>query len=128
VDHYQELYGRENIINSAIENTNLLPVMDELDAAPSMEELCEAINSLAYKKAPGSDGIPPELIKDGTKTVLLHYLHELLLQCWEEGAVPQDMRDTTNITLYKNKGDRIVTVTTTVEYPFLAKLEKPLPR
>ncbi|XP_051973121.1 probable RNA-directed DNA polymerase from transposon BS isoform X1 [Xyrauchen texanus] len=107
VEHYQELYGRENIITtSAVENTNLLPVTDELDATPSMEELCKAIDSLACNKAPGSDGIPPELIKAGAKTVLIHHLHELLLQCWEEGAVPQDMRDATIITLYKNKGDR----------------------
>ena len=29
-----------------------------------------------------------------------------LLQCWEEGSVPRDMRDANIITLYKNKGDR----------------------
>ena len=38
-----------------------------------------------------------------------HYrfpLHEVLCQCWQEGAVPQDMRDSKIITLYKNKGER----------------------
>ena len=39
------------------------------------------------------------------QTALLHHLHELLLQCWEEGTVPQDMHDASIITLYKNKGD-----------------------
>lgn len=48
----------------------------------------------------------PEVIKAGKKTILLQHLHELLLQCWEEGTVPQDMHDATIITLYKNKGDR----------------------
>ena len=33
-------------------------------------------------------------------------LHEVLCQCWREGAVPQDMRDAKIITLYKNKGER----------------------
>ena len=40
------------------------------------------------------------------ETSLLEHLHELLLQCWEEGSVPQDMCDANIITLYKNKGDR----------------------
>ena len=56
-------------------------------------------------KAPGKDGIPPEAIKAGKQTTLLHHLHELLLQCWEEGTVAQDMHDANIITLYKNKGD-----------------------
>ncbi len=80
--------------------------MKELDALPTVDELSKAIDSLARGKAPGSDGIPPEVIKAGQKSVLLDRLHELLLQCWEEGTVPQDMRDANIITLYKNKGDR----------------------
>ena len=38
-------------------------------------------------KAPGSNGIPPEVIKCG-KPALLEPLHEQLCLCWEEGAVP----------------------------------------
>jgi len=41
------------------------------------------------------------------KPALLEPLHEVLCLCWKEGAVPQDMRDATIITLYKNKGDRL---------------------
>ena len=38
---------------------------------------------------------------------LFHWLlHVLLCQCWQEGAVPQDMRDAKIITLFKNKGER----------------------
>ena len=50
-------------------------------------------------------GSPPDLIKH-CKTTLLLPLHEVLCQCWQEGAVPQDMRDSKIITLYKNKGER----------------------
>ena len=106
-EHYQELYSRENIVpRTAIENTTPLPTMEELDAPPTMKELGEAIDSLACGKAPGIDGIPPEVIKAGKDSSLLYHLHELLLQCWEEGTVPQDMRDAKIIKLYKNKGDR----------------------
>ena len=38
--------------------------------------------------------------------MLLTKLYELLCQCWEEGTVPQDMRDAIITTLYKYKGDR----------------------
>ena len=106
-EHYQELYSRENIVtDTAIDSTSLLPVMNKLDVPPSVGELRKAINSLACGKAPGNDGVPSEVIKAGMNRALLYHLHELLLQCWEEGTVPQDMRDANVITLYKNKGDR----------------------
>ena len=79
--------------------------MEELDTGPTLEELSEAIDSLASGKAPGSDGIPPDLLKH-CKITLLHSLHVLLSQCRQEGAVPQDMIDAKIITLFKNKGER----------------------
>ena len=106
VEHYSDLYSRENTVTpSALDAIDCLPVMEELDADPTMDELSKAIDSLATGKAPGSDSIPPDLIKH-CKTTLLHPLHEVLCQCWREGAVPQDMRDAKIVTLYKNKGER----------------------
>ena len=46
----------------------------------------------------------PDLIKH-SKTKLLLPLHEVLCKCWQEGAVPQDTRDSNIITIYKNKGE-----------------------
>ena len=46
-----------------------------------------------------------DLIKH-CKTKLLLPLHEVLCQCWQEGGVPQDNRDSKIITMYKNKGER----------------------
>ncbi|XP_067879797.1 dynein regulatory complex protein 1 isoform X2 [Heterodontus francisci] len=71
---------------------------------PTKSELSDAIDSLASGKAPGKDGITPEIIKSA-KPAILSALHELFCLCWDEGAVPQDMRDANIITLYKN-GDR----------------------
>ncbi|XP_076067648.1 uncharacterized protein LOC143040440 [Oratosquilla oratoria] len=82
-----------------------LAIMEELDAEPTIAELYKAIDSLASGKAPGNDGIPPDLIKC-CKNTLLQPLHDALCQCWKEGAVPQDMRDAKIVTLYKNKGER----------------------
>ena len=46
------------------------------------------------------------LLKSSRSASLLQPLHELLRPYWREGGVPQDMRDSLIITLYKNKGDR----------------------
>ena len=106
VEHCSDLYSRENIVSPAALNViECLPTMDELDLVPSVEELSKAIDSLASGKATGNAGIPPELIKHCNTTLLLP-LHEVLCQCWQEGAVPQDMRDSKIITLYQNKGER----------------------
>ena len=106
VEHYLELYATQNIVTDvALDALPGLPVMEELDHLPTEEELSKAIDSLACGKAPGKDGIPPELLKQG-KFTLLQLLHKLLCLCWEHGHIPQDMRDANIVTLYKNKGDR----------------------
>ena len=71
---------------------------------PTINEFDIAINALANRKAPGADGIPPEILKTG-KPALMQHLYELLCLCWEKGYVPQDMPDAITVTLYKNKGD-----------------------
>ena len=106
VGHYSDLYSRQNVVTTAaLDAIKCLPVMVELDTEPTIEELSKAIESLASGKAPGTDRILPDLIKH-CKTTLLLPLHEVLCQCWKEGAVPQEMRDAKIITLYKNKGER----------------------
>ena len=106
VEHYLELYATQNIVtDTALNALPSLPVIKELDDLPTEEGLSKAIDSLACAKAPGKDGIPPELLKQG-KSTLLKPLHKLLCLCWEQGHIPQDMRDANIVTFYKNKGDR----------------------
>ena len=76
VEHYSDLYSRENTVSpAALDAIECLPTMDELDSEPLVEELSKYIDSLASGKAPGNDGIPPDLIKH-YKTTLLLPLHE----------------------------------------------------
>ena len=63
----------------------------------------KAISFPACGKAPGNDVIPSEVIKVGMNTAVLHHLHELLLQCWEEVAVPQEMHYANTITLIRTR-------------------------
>ena len=105
-EHYSELYSKESVVwDAAIKNTTQMPTMDELDTPLTIEELNKAINSLSSDKAPGNDGIPPEIVKAGKDSSLINRFHELLIDWWEEGTVPQDMKDAKIVTLYKNRGD-----------------------
>ncbi|XP_076054514.1 uncharacterized protein LOC143033215 [Oratosquilla oratoria] len=127
VEHYSELYSRENTVApSALDAIEPLAIMEELDAEPTIAELYKAIDNLASGKAPDNDGIPPDLIKC-CKNTLLQPLHDVLCQCWKEGAVPQDMRDAKIVTLYKNKGERSDSHWAQLFYPFklLRLLEVP---
>lgn len=108
VEHYSDLYARADLTRQHAELHNYLPalsVMWELDAEPTQEELRNAIAMLPNGKSPGEDGIPGEVLKVNS-TTLLPSLHQLLLRCWAQGRMPQDMRDALITTLYKNKGDK----------------------
>ena len=108
VEHYSELYSREDLEKPKDELEQLLPalsVMTELDIPPTQEELEHAMSYLSNGKAPGQDNFPSEVLKTNIH-VLLPSLHRLLLRCWEEGVVPQGMKDALVITMYKNKGEK----------------------
>ena len=106
VEHYLDIYSRESsVAQEALDSIEDVPILEELDSEPTVEELSKAIDAQASGKAPDEDGIPPEVIKC-YKPALLEPLHEPLCLRWREGKVPQDMRNAKIITLYKNKGDR----------------------
>ena len=64
VEHYSELYSKENIVHqSALDAIDHLPLMPELDEAPSIDEVSKAIDRLPSGKALGKDGILAEVIK-----------------------------------------------------------------
>ena len=63
VEHYSKLYSKENVVHqSALDAIDHLPLMPELDEAPSIDELSKAIDRLPLGKAPGKDGILAEVI------------------------------------------------------------------
>ena len=84
VEHYTELYARENVITedtlNAIECLPELEELDELDREPTTDELSEALDSLTSGKAPGKDCIPAEVLKS-CKETLITELHEILCLC-----------------------------------------------
>ena len=104
-EHFQALFNANRTVkDSVILRIPQQPVKAELDNPPSFEETTKAIKQIKCGKAAGVDGIPPEAWKHGGPA--LHCkLHEIFLCCWEQGKLPQDLRDAVIITLYKNKGE-----------------------
>jgi hypothetical protein len=106
-EFFGELYSDVSIVTEpALDGVQQLPLMQELDALPTVDDLKRAIDTLTSGKSPGGDNIPPEVIKAGKDSPLTDHLYDLLCQCWVEGCIPQDMRDANIITIYKNKGNR----------------------
>lgn len=79
------------VTEAAMNATEYLPTLEELKSEPTLEELKKALDSFATGKAPGKDGIPPEVLKC-IKGPLAEGRHEIPCQCWREGAVWQDIR------------------------------------
>ena len=65
------------------------------------------IASLSTGKAPGSDGIPPEIFIYGGPA-LVEKLFELFCAVWTQEKLPQEYKNPSKTHLYKNKGDRQV--------------------
>ena len=60
---------------------------------------------LKVAQSPGIDGIPVEVYQHRGEAVL-DKLQDLFTNCWEKGALLQDLRDAVIVSLYKNKGEK----------------------
>lgn len=81
------------------------PVLDATGSPPTLDEVKQAVKTLKSRKAAGEDGIPPEVFKYGG-IELIRRLHKLFLRIWNEEDVPQQLKDATIVTIFKNKGSR----------------------
>ncbi len=92
-EYFYTLFNASRSVQEpAIDRILQQPVITELDVAPSLQETEEAIKQLKSGKAARVDTIPPEVWKNGGPA--LHTkLHEFFVCCWEQGKLPQDLRD-----------------------------------
>ena len=127
VKYYSDIYSRENIVSpSALDAVKCLPTMEELDTEPTLEELSKAIDSLASGKVPGSDGIPPDLLKH-CKTTLLHLCMHSSVSTGKKELYHKTC-GTPRSSHSSRTRERGVTATTTEASPFSASLAKSLQR
>jgi len=105
-EHFQNLFSATRTVqDTAILRIPQQPEKAELDELPNLEEISNAIKQLKSGKAAGGDGIPAEIWKHGGQT-LHSKLCDFFICCWEQGKLPQELRDAVIITLYKNKGEK----------------------
>lgn len=81
------------------------PPQEDLCCEITMEELKKALKTTASRKAPGLDGIPSDVLKNGGQA-LLEELLNLFNDCLNSERLPQDFKDASIVTIYKRKGDR----------------------
>ena len=104
-EHFNGVLNQDSEFDmSVLEDIPHWDVNQSLDDPPTLKEVQTSIKQLTSGKAPGADGIPPDIYKHGGKGVA-EVLLKLFLQIWEEGEVPQDFKDADVVHLYKNKGD-----------------------
>ena len=89
-EHHSELLNRVSQVSvDAHDDLEQAPVIQELDALPTREEVEDAVQQRNTGKAPGKDGITAELLKQGgEKTVQL--LFETFQKLWIYGTTPKD--------------------------------------
>ena len=93
------------ISEDAISEVPQRSVIKELDMSPTLDEKITAIKQMSSAKAPGEDGIPPEVCKYGGDELAAE-LTRLFKELWAEGEIKQDFKDALIINLYNTKGDR----------------------
>ena len=79
--------------------------IDDLCTPITMEELEKALQETRRGKAPGLDGISPEILKLGGPK-LKACLLSLYNTCWQRQTLPQDFKDAIIVKIYNRKGDR----------------------
>ena len=110
-EHFSSLFSDKcKVEESSLLRIPQAKVKTELDDLPTLEEVKKAVRQMNLGKSPGIDGIPAEVYQYGGEKVTV-CLHDLLTKCWEQGLVPQDLRDAIIVSLYKNKGVKTAQIT-----------------
>ena len=105
-EHFDTLLNRPSIIeDQIIDDLPQRSLINLLDECPTIAEAKKAVDHLQSGKAPGPDGIPPEIFKSGGYALLVRLTNFFQL-CWDNGVLPQDLKDANIIHLYKNKGEK----------------------
>ena len=105
VEHFDSVLNRPSSINEeAIARLPQVEVNRDLDLPPTLTEVQKAIKQMSSSKAPGSDSLPAEIYKAAGPSTISK-LTELFQDMWEEGKIPQDLKDANIVHIYKRKGN-----------------------
>lgn len=71
---------------------------------PTLEEVKQAIQHLKNNKAPGEDGLPAEVLKEG-KEIVAREVHKIILEVWKTETIPSEWKEAIVVPILK-KGDK----------------------
>ena len=94
-----------SINNAALDTVPQQLTQEELGLPPTLEEVKKAITQISAGKAPGKDGISAEIHKAAGRAALEAF-HSVVAGILEDEDMPQELRDASIISLFKNKGTR----------------------
>ncbi len=105
-EHFNTLLNQDSDADyTVLQDLPEFPQIDKLSQPPTFLEVLSAIRALKNNKSPGFDNIPAKLLKQGgylcTRT-----LHQYITKVWADEVIPQQWKDASIVTIYKNKGDR----------------------
>ena len=107
-EHFNELLNRDSNVNlETLANIPQKPIVNEMAAKPTLEEVKSAIKKLNLGKAPGKDGLPAEIFVHGGDHLAL-IMHHLICDLWDQDRLPKDWCDPIMIAIFKGKGLREV--------------------
>ena len=102
-DHFRDLLNHAP--PSAPAEPNNVAVEYECNTdLPTVEEIREVLKHLKNNKAPGEDGILPELLKS-CPDIVAPWLYRVIFQVWSSESVPKDWTSAILIPVFK-KGDK----------------------
>jgi hypothetical protein len=92
---------------------------------PSLVEVEITVGKLKRYKSPGTEQIPPELIKARCET-LFSEIHRLICSLWNKEELPQQWKESVIVPFYK-KGDNVsgIIIEESPSYPLPTKLYPP---
>uniref|UniRef100_A0A1B0DRK3 Uncharacterized protein n=1 Tax=Phlebotomus papatasi TaxID=29031 RepID=A0A1B0DRK3_PHLPP len=99
----------EELLNVHVEVEESREDFEEEDCVeieePHIDEVRNAISRLKNNKAPGEDGIPSELYKEGGE-VLTQAIHDLVKEIWRQETLPVEWKKGIICPIFK-KGDKL---------------------
>jgi Reverse transcriptase (RNA-dependent DNA polymerase)/Endonuclease-reverse transcriptase len=106
--YFESLLNVQDNITAATETeeetANAMPdVIDENDI--SIAEVKKAVEHMQNHKAPGCDGLPAEVFKNGGDA-LQTWMKRIFNAAWKQGRIPEDWGKAIICPIYKRKGDK----------------------
>ena len=104
--HFEHLLNcPSSITDESLDGVKQHEIYEHMSEPPTRDEILSAISSMRNNKSPGSDNIPAEIFKYGGSTLV-----DKLVTCfgliWSNETLPQDLKDSNIIPIYKRKGPK----------------------